>query len=232
MKLHDQKKSSPTTSQGYWEQNIEGFSGFYDTGSEEKLSGPPLIRGLYRAFVFPIEKRFMRVRYDMVRTFIDLEVRSGTRVADIGCGSGVFSIAMAQKGADVLALDFAQSALRLTERNIPEGLRPQVVIRHHDIALAAIPNVDLALAIGVLPYLEDAGAFLENIAPRCNVLMFNFLNFRNPINRVRNVFRIIDPRGYFYHDKLEIERALRKCGFARCEFKRLATGYMTYAHRL
>ena len=44
------------TNKKYWEANIEGFSGFYDTKSELEGKG---ITFLYKKILFPIKKRFM-----------------------------------------------------------------------------------------------------------------------------------------------------------------------------
>ena len=41
----------------YWERNISGFAGFYDTGSEEKIMAPFPLNFIYRMFIFPIEKK-------------------------------------------------------------------------------------------------------------------------------------------------------------------------------
>jgi len=43
-------------------------------------------------------------------------VASGDRIIDVGCGSGVFSDAMAKRGADVLGIDANQSAVEYATR--------------------------------------------------------------------------------------------------------------------
>ena len=37
----------------YWEKNIEGFTGFYDEQSEERIQGNLLISHLYKKLIFP-----------------------------------------------------------------------------------------------------------------------------------------------------------------------------------
>src|ERR1700758_3747246 len=97
----------------YWEENIEGFSGFYDTKSEENISGNFLISFFYKKLIFPMEKKYMFVRHTCVSNFIESNIKDGMKVADIGCGSGVYVKKMIQKGAFVYAFDYAESALNL-----------------------------------------------------------------------------------------------------------------------
>jgi NDP-4-keto-2,6-dideoxyhexose 3-C-methyltransferase len=215
----------------YWERNIEGFAGFYDKGSEESLGGPRLIRKLYRIGVLPIEKFYMKKRYNMVRKFIEDYVGSTDTFADIGCGSGVFSILAAEKGARVIALDFAQSALDLTERNIPKLLKPQIRTALMDVSKEGIPTVNSAIAIGVLPYVQDSGKFIANVAARADLIMFNFLNADHPINLIRRKLRPLDPRQYFYHDQATICDHLSKFGHRMISSERLATGTMIVSRR-
>ena len=72
--------------QEYWEKNIKGFSGFYDKGSEENISGSVLLKSFYKTVVFPIEKSLMKKRFQMTLDFIQRNVKEGKVVADIGCG--------------------------------------------------------------------------------------------------------------------------------------------------
>ena len=72
----------------YWEKNIEGFSGFYDSCSEENIKGNLLLKYLYRKFIFPIEQKVTRRRYDMVIERLSENVSEKNIVADVGCGGG------------------------------------------------------------------------------------------------------------------------------------------------
>ncbi len=53
--------------------------------------------------------------------FIRRYVRAGTRVLDAGCGPGRFSIAVAQLGATVMALDLSEHQLQLARERLGEA---------------------------------------------------------------------------------------------------------------
>ncbi|MCZ4291021.1 class I SAM-dependent methyltransferase [Hoeflea alexandrii] len=218
------------SSRDYWERNIKGFSGFYDTGSEETLRGSWLFRAFYRTFLLPVEKAYMRKRYAMVRSFIDSNSEGGT-AADIGCGSGIFSIIMAERQARVYALDFAKSAVELTRENIPANLTERITVDQLDILNDSIPRVDTAIAIGVLPYVADEATFIDHIAPNCDRILFNFLDADNLLNRLRKFMVQLDARGYCYHSKDKIAAQLGHHGFDIEKEEALATGWMITARR-
>jgi ribosomal protein L11 methyltransferase len=67
-------------------------------------------------------------------------------VLDVGCGSGVLSIAAAKLGfAPVLALDFDPQAVEATARNAADN-GVEVEVREADLRDGALPAAELALA--------------------------------------------------------------------------------------
>jgi ribosomal protein L11 methyltransferase len=75
-----------------------------------------------------------------------LEAEERGSVVDIGCGSGVLSVAAAKLGfGPVLALDFDPQAVEAAERNAADN-GVSVEVRLADLRSDAIPDGDLALA--------------------------------------------------------------------------------------
>ena len=75
-----------------------------------------------------------------------LEAEARGSVLDIGCGSGVLSIAAAKLGfGPVLAIDFDPQAVEATGRNAAEN-GVAVDVRQADLRSDALPPADLALA--------------------------------------------------------------------------------------
>ena len=71
---------------------------------------------------------------------LEEEVRPGLRVLDVGCGSGILSIAAAKLGASsVFALDIDSVAVGLARRNVDENGVGQVVT----VLLGGLPHPDV-----------------------------------------------------------------------------------------
>ena len=215
----------------YWEKNIEAFTGFYDKTSEEKISGNSVIQYLYKKLIFPIERQVTRHRFDMVTAQISATVTKKSTVVDLGCGGGVFSLYLAKNGINVIACDFADSALELTEKKIPKTLQKKVKIRKLDITKARTPNSDLTIAVGVLPYISDLKLFVRNIGLGSDAVLFNYLEGTNPFNVIRRKLTFLDVRNYEYQSRHDVESDLKACGFSHLEFKKLGTGFMVYAKK-
>ena len=213
--------------QEYWEKNIEGFSGFYDTKSEEKIIGNPVFTWLYKKILFPIEKNYMYERHMLVSQFVEKYVKEGKTAADVGCGSGVYVLKMVQNNAGmVYALDYAKSAIELTRKNLKDIDSKKVEFEVFDITKQPIPEVDVAISIGVLPYIDHVDSYLENILPYSNNVFFNFLDADNIINMIRKSLGFLDVRKYSYHNMNEINEALDRHNFILVNKIKLATGWM------
>ncbi len=213
------------------EKNIEGYSRFYKEESKETLHGPRLLAWVYRHTVFPVEQKVTRDRYEYVCNFIESAVKPGMDVADVGCGNGVFTKLMAAKKIHVHALDFTDAALKLTGENLTSDEMSYVSLKKLDIAKQTIPKVDAVIAIGVLPYVEDAREFMNNIAPHTNRIFFNYLDNVNIINVIRKSLLLLNVRKCFFHNNGVIERELSLHNFGIVSRIKLATGYMLDVQR-
>ena len=180
----------------YWEKNIEGFSGFYDSCSEENIKGNWLFKYLYSKFIFPIEQNVTRRRYDMVIERLGKNVSKKNTIADVGCGGGIFSLFLAKIGTNVLAFDYADSALQLTRKRVVGSWAKNVTLKKLDITINKIPKVDFAIAIGVLPYISDLENFIINLGENSDQVMFNYLENSNGFNIVRRMLPFLNVRHY------------------------------------
>lgn len=215
----------------YWQENISGFSGFYDKQSEENIRGFLPFTFLYKHTVFHLEKKYMKQRFDMVMNFIQSNVQGSKRVADIGCGSGIYTKAMVNQGAHVYAIDFTQQALDLTRHALSVKECLQVEFICADIHEQSIPSVDVAIAIGVLPYIDNLDKFFDHILPQTHHVLMNFLNADDVLNQIRARLKWLDVRGYSYQRIDDIKQKLAQRGFDIVRILPLATGYMIEAKR-
>lgn len=89
----------------------------------------------------------------------------GRRVLDLGCGAGAASVAMARKGARVVAVE--TSTTRLAQaRAAAEQAEVRVEFHHSDLADLAFlraDTVDLALAVYSLAGVQDLGRVFRQV---------------------------------------------------------------------
>jgi SAM-dependent methyltransferase len=215
----------------YWEKNIEEYSRFYKERSKEVLHGSRLLAWVYRYTVFPIEQKVTRARYKYVCNFIESAVKPGMDVADVGCGNGIFTKLMAAKKVHVHAFDFTDAALKLAGENLTSDEMNYVSLEKLDIAKQAISKVDAAIAIGILPYVEDAKEFIDNIAPYTNRIFFNYLDNANIINNIRKSLLFLNVRKCFFHNNGVIEHELSLHNFGIVRRIKLVTGYILDVQR-
>ncbi len=215
----------------YWEENIERFAGFYDKQSEENIIAPSFISFLYRHLIFRIEKKFMVDRYNIVSEYIEKNVRDGMKVADVGCGNGIFTRKMVNMGAKVYAIDFSESALSLTKRNLSIDQVKHVEFLNLDIAEEHIPTVNLVISIGVLPYVNDLRKFFDNILPFTSLCLFNFLDNNHFLNKLRRIIPVLDVRNYNYHGFEEIREKVEDHDFRIILMHKLATGFVVESRK-
>jgi len=89
-----------------------------------------------------------------------------TRVLDVGCGTGVFSVALVRAGATcVLRVDFSKSMVELAVRRaVAAGLSSRCKFVEGDFRLLQFSEpFDCCIAIGVFDYLAEPKPFLEHM---------------------------------------------------------------------
>jgi SAM-dependent methyltransferase len=128
----------------YWNRIAPEFDAIY-TGQKNLLA-----RGLDRWL-----RRDMYERFSWVMRKAD-EIKPAT-ACDVGCGSGRFVSALAQRGARVTGLDFAPEMLRLAR----EVVEKDGVASYCDFVLSDVLHwqterkFDLVIAIGFWDYIAD-----------------------------------------------------------------------------
>lgn len=105
----------------------------------------------------------------------DLE---GTRVLDAGCGTGAFSIELARRGADVVAIDLSPTLVALAEeRNGHEHGRGRIDYRVGDMLDAELGVFDHIVAMDSLIHypLREMVAMVSGLAKCCrSTVLFTF----------------------------------------------------------
>ncbi|MEM9715856.1 MAG: magnesium protoporphyrin IX methyltransferase [Pseudomonadota bacterium] len=93
----------------------------------------------------------------------------GMRILDAGCGAGPLSIKMAERGADVIAVDISASLVDVAERRTPAHLKHQITYKVGDMLTAVTGQVDAIIAMDSLIHYdaEDIAKSLERLARNC-----------------------------------------------------------------
>jgi magnesium-protoporphyrin O-methyltransferase len=92
----------------------------------------------------------------------------GARVLDAGCGTGALSVALAARGAEVVAVDIAPQLIAIARERVPEGLRARIHLVAGDMMDPALGAFDHVVAMDSMIYYgaADIARLLGSAAPR------------------------------------------------------------------
>lgn len=100
-----------------------------------------------------------RQRIEIVEALLARDGVAGKQVLDLGCGTGVGSIAAARLGASVTGLDFVAGMIDAARHEADAtGLSDRMQFRVHDITQPFAETADVTLLIGVVEYYRDLAA--------------------------------------------------------------------------
>jgi magnesium-protoporphyrin O-methyltransferase len=93
---------------------------------------------------------------------------SGLRIADLGCGTGALSVAAAERGAQVVAVDVSASLIGIARERTPPRLVDLIEFHAADMTDPALGYCDHAVMMDSLVHYEtpDIAATLGNLADR------------------------------------------------------------------
>jgi magnesium-protoporphyrin O-methyltransferase len=92
----------------------------------------------------------------------------GARVLDAGCGTGALSVVLAERGADVLAIDLSPQLIQVAEQRTPQALAKRIVFEAGDMLNPALGRFDYIVAMDSLIHYrrEDMLRILTGLAKR------------------------------------------------------------------
>jgi len=115
-----------------------------------------------------VEGAIYRKRLDIVLRWIEeLAIPTGQKVLEIGCGAGRCTVALAQHGYLIHAMDSVEGMLKSTQEHaIEAGVSSSVTTSLGDAHNLPFPDgsFGLVLAIGVIPYLQFPQKGLSEMA--------------------------------------------------------------------
>ena len=158
------------------------------------------------------------VRYDVAMK--ESGDASGKSFLDIGCGSGVYSIEFAKRGANqVLGLDFSEPMLQIAR---DAATRVGVEARTNFVTAEFLGHdfgdqtFDVSIAMGVFDYLEQPEPFLAKMARLTRgklIASFPRNSLRGTMRRLR--YRLTGRGDVFYYTASEVSALAARAGIDR-----------------
>lgn len=94
----------------------------------------------------------------------------GARILDAGCGTGAMSVELAQRGADVVAVDISPALVGIAEQRMPANLSGRITWVAGDMLEATSGTFDHVVAMDSMIYYSapDIAALLGKASARVN----------------------------------------------------------------
>ena len=131
------------------------------------------------------------------------------------------------RGAKVNALDLSQSSLDQTKKNIESvcaKFYENVKFVKCDLQEIKAPQSDCTICVGVLPYIDDVEAFLQNILMPTEVAFIQFSEKSSPSNIVRRLFPFLNVRRLKFQSEAQIISIAKSLGHVIVSSEKFATG--------
>jgi magnesium-protoporphyrin O-methyltransferase len=113
----------------------------------------------------------VRAGRDRMRTLMLAQLPSdlrGARILDAGCGTGAMAVELAQRGAEVVAVDISPALVGIAQKRMPANLAGTITWVAGDMLDATYGRFDHALAMDSMIYYTapDIAAILGKASPR------------------------------------------------------------------
>lgn len=184
-------------------------------------------KGLLQKLLDFIFRRSMQQRFEV--TLKECGDLKGKSVLDIGCGSGRYTAALAQNGAQVTGIDFSENMLDLARRLAAENKvsnRCQF-IKTDFLNHAFEKNFDICIAVGILEYFEEPQDFLDKMriitTEKIIISLPVKYTFRTLIRKIRLTLKKCPVH---FYTKEKIKRLLQTSGFGSCTIKKLDRDFL------
>ncbi len=166
-------------------------------------------------------------------TFNALGDIQNNKILDLGCGTGVYAVELAKKGAAVTGLDISQNMLNLAEKR---AAACRVNHRCHFVRADFVDyspktQFNSVVAMGFFDYVYDPVVILKKIISICNdsvVISFPIkFHWLTPQRKFRYWLKKCPI--YFYSVR-DIHKIMRKCGIQEYTIKKIARDYFVFAN--
>ncbi len=108
---------------------------------------------------------------------------TGKRLLDAGCGTGALAIELAERGADVVAIDISPSLIEIAESRTPRNLKNVITYLSGDMGAPEFGSFDYVCAMDSMIYYDEAqiGSKLAQLGARTREKILFTLPPRTPL---------------------------------------------------
>lgn len=193
------------TQRNYWNREVNDFHSIY---SRQKSKFATLLdqvfrKDMYERFVFTMEQSAPIEG----RTFLD-----------VGCGTGLYSLEYARRGAaHITGLDIAERMLEVCRRSAErEGLAERCEFVHSDLLeYDANRTFDVSIGIGLFDYISEPLPVMRKMrevtTDRAIMAFPRLWTWRAPVRKARLALRDCP---VFFYTKAAIASLVKEAGFA------------------
>lgn len=143
-------------------------------------------------------------RFNIWKDILDKYICIKKNVLDIGCGSGVFSFYLAQKGINVTGVDAAENMIKLCEEKKSNFLLNNIEFHHSTLPLlqgVPLTKYDVIICSSVLEYvdgIEDVFSLFKDILKPKGIIIFSLPNSDSIYRFIEKLtFKVINKPTYF-----------------------------------
>jgi len=201
----------------YFNRQSRAFDALYGKGAEQIFN-----------------RIFRRPLYDRFRlTMEELTPCDGRYILDVGCGSGIYAVELAERGARVVGVDFSEEMIKLAkERARSAGIADRCEFLYGDFtAVSFSRQFDASYAMGVFDYARDPGLLLKSMK---NVthgkVLVSFPSptlLRMPLRKIRYALRGCP---VFFYTLSQLKKLYGNAGLANSQYKKLGPGWYVIAN--
>ncbi len=178
-------------------------------------------------------RKGMRRRFEMT---LELCGSGGKSILDIGCGAGRFTIPLAERGMNVVGIDYSPEMIRLAEQYVKvrnesagKALRVQHLCCDFISDFHPEKKFDVSLAIGVLDYIGDPLPFMRKMKEVTRGLMITAFPAYTPQMPIRKLWLATKDCPVYFYTKKRIKQLYDAAGITDYEIISIPAAYLVKA---
>ncbi len=206
----------------YFTRSAKEFDDIYEN------RGSALTRFANRIF-----RKGMRLRFEMTLQLCGTEKKS---VLDIGCGAGRFTVPLAERGMDVVGIDYSSEMIRMADeyvkqRNTSGGAPLHVTHLCGDFLTDFNPKekFEVSLAIGVLDYIGEPLPFIKKMKEVTSGVMITAFPAYTPQAPIRKLWLSTKDCPVYFYSKKRILQLYAAAGVTDYDIIPIPAAYLVKA---